>query len=72
MNGTLYSLFSNKEINNIAQNMNLENRILEKCQVCNIEDPCIVLEIWNILLKLFARHTTIDKVEPRQKNWMTD
>ena len=33
MNGALYSLLGNKEINIVAQDMGIENKIIEKCQV---------------------------------------
>ena len=33
VNGALYSLLGNKEINIVAQDMGIENKIIEKCQV---------------------------------------
>ena len=33
MNGALYSLLGNKDINIVAQNMGIENKIVEKCHV---------------------------------------
>ena len=33
MNGALYSLLGNKEINIVAQDMDIEKKIIEKCQV---------------------------------------
>ena len=37
MNGALYSLLGNKEINIVAQDMDIENKIIEKCQVRSLE-----------------------------------
>ena len=33
VNGALYSLLGNQDINLVAQNMGIENKIVEKCQV---------------------------------------
>ena len=33
INGAMYSLLSHKDINKVAQNMEIESKILEKCQV---------------------------------------
>ena len=33
VNGALYSLLGNKDINTVAQDMGIENKIIEKCQV---------------------------------------
>ena len=37
VNGALYSLLGNKEINIVAQDMGIENKIIEKCQVRCLE-----------------------------------
>ena len=37
MNGALYSLLGNKEINIVAQDMGIENKIIEKCQVSGLK-----------------------------------
>ena len=37
VNGALYSLLGNKEINIVAQDMDIENKIIEKCQVRSFE-----------------------------------
>ena len=48
VNGALYSLLGNKEINIVAQDMDIENKIIEKCQVRSLESG------WSVKLITYA------------------
>ena len=46
VNGALYSLLGNKDINTVAQDMGIENKIIEKCQVRDTD----TLGKWSFIL----------------------
>ena len=46
VNGALYSLLGNKDINTVAQDMGIENKIIEKCQVRDTD----MLGKWSFIL----------------------
>ena len=50
MNGALYSLLGNKEINIVAQDMDIENKIIEKCQVRSLESGWSVKLITYVII----------------------